>query len=106
MCITGTGREILRANDLDVLVTADRGHGVPRPDGKRPHCNAGVQFAVEDSNQFRGMTCFDDDIVALGRGEFEAPAPVFPNPLEFFHESFSGALEGNSDTSCHIGSHC
>ena len=101
-------REILRTNDPDVLLTAELGHGVPKPDGQRPCCDAGfrvvvVVVVVEDGSQFRGMACFDDFIVALGRGEFEAASPVILRHLEFFHESFRGALEGNSDTSCHIG---
>lgn len=84
-----------------MLVTTERGHGVPKPDGKRPYCDAGV--AVEDTHQFRGLTCSDDDIVALGRDEPDPPFPVFRNPLEFFHERFRGALKGNSDANYRVG---
>lgn len=76
----------LWTDDSDLQVTADREHSVPKPDRKRPYCDAGI--AVEDGNQFRAMTCSDDYIVALGRGEFEPPSPVFLDHLNFLYKRF------------------
>ena len=68
--------------------------------------NSDAGVAVEDGNQICAMTCFDDGIVELGRGEFEPPCPVFLNLIEFFHERFRGALEGNSDANYCVGNCC